>query len=48
MAVGVFGMAAICFGLSRDYWLSFACLLVLGAALVAAFAFSLLRSRPPA
>jgi MFS family permease len=32
IAVGVFGVAAICFGLSREYWLSFACLLVLGAA----------------
>jgi MFS family permease len=32
MAVGLFGLAAIAFGLSRDYWLSFAALLVLGAA----------------
>ncbi len=32
MAVGVFGIAVIVFGLSRDYWLSFAALLVLGAA----------------
>ncbi|WP_119303261.1 MFS transporter [Dongia deserti] len=32
MAVGLFGLAAIVFGLSRDYWLSFAALLVLGAA----------------
>jgi MFS family permease len=32
MAVGLFGVAAICFGLSRHYWLSFAVLLVLGAA----------------
>jgi MFS family permease len=32
MAVGLFGVAAIVFGLSRDYWLSFAALLVLGAA----------------
>lgn len=32
IAVGVFGLAAIAFGLSRDYWLSFAALLVLGAA----------------
>jgi MFS family permease len=32
MAVGLFGIAAIVFGLSRDYWLSFAALLVLGAA----------------
>ncbi len=32
IAVGVFGVAAIAFGLSRDYWLSFAALLVLGAA----------------
>jgi MFS family permease len=31
-AVGLFGVAAIAFGLSRDYWLSFATLLVLGAA----------------
>ena len=31
-AVGLFGVAAIVFGLSRDYWLSFAALLVLGAA----------------
>jgi MFS family permease len=30
--VGLFGMAAIVFGLSHDYWLSFAALLVLGAA----------------
>ena len=32
IAVGIFGAAAIAFGLSRDYWLSFAALLVLGAA----------------
>jgi MFS family permease len=32
MAVGLFGVAAICFGLSRHYGLSFATLLVLGAA----------------
>ncbi len=32
IAVGLFGVAAIVFGLSRDYWLSFAALLVLGAA----------------
>jgi MFS family permease len=32
MAVGLFGVAAIVFGLSRDYWLSFAALLMLGAA----------------
>jgi MFS family permease len=32
IAVGLFGVAAIAFGLSRDYWLSFAALLVLGAA----------------
>ncbi len=32
VAVGVFGIAAIAFGLSRDYWLSFGALLVLGAA----------------
>ena len=32
MMVGLFGMAAIVFGLSHDYWLSFAALLVLGAA----------------
>lgn len=32
IAVGVFGCAAIAFGLSRDYWLSFAALLLLGAA----------------
>jgi MFS family permease len=31
-AVGLFGLAALAFGLSRDYWLSFAALLVLGAA----------------
>lgn len=31
-AVGLFGIAAIVFGLSRDYWLSFSALLVLGAA----------------
>jgi len=31
LAVGLFGVAAIVFGLSRDYWLSFAALLVLGA-----------------
>ncbi|HET6622146.1 MAG TPA: MFS transporter [Dongiaceae bacterium] len=31
-AVGLFGLAAIAFGLSRDYWLSFGALLVLGAA----------------
>jgi len=31
MAVGLFGVAAIVFGLSRDYWLSFAALLFLGA-----------------
>ncbi len=32
MAIGLFGVAAIVFGLSRNYWLSFAALLVLGAA----------------
>jgi hypothetical protein len=32
IAVGVFGLAAIGFGLSQLYWLSFAVLLVLGAA----------------
>jgi MFS family permease len=32
MAVGLFGLAAIAFGFSRDYWFSFAALLVLGAA----------------
>jgi MFS family permease len=32
IVVGLFGVAAIVFGLSRDYWLSFAALLVLGAA----------------
>ena len=32
VAVGVFGLAAIAFGLSDVYWLSFATLLVLGAA----------------
>ena len=32
VAVGVFGLAAIAFGLSDLYWLSFAALLVLGAA----------------
>ena len=32
IVVGLFGIAAIVFGLSRDYWLSFAALLVLGAA----------------
>ncbi|MEZ5832994.1 MAG: MFS transporter [Dongiaceae bacterium] len=32
MAVGLFGVAAIVFGLSNVYWLSFAALLVLGAA----------------
>lgn len=32
IAVGVFGCAAIAFGLSREYWLSFAALLLLGAA----------------
>jgi len=32
VAVGVFGLAAIGFGLSQLYWLSFAVLLVLGAA----------------
>jgi MFS family permease len=32
IAVGLFGVAAVAFGLSRDYWLSFAALLVLGAA----------------
>jgi len=32
IAVGVFGLAAIAFGLSQLYWLSFAVLLVLGAA----------------
>jgi len=31
LAVGLFGVSAIVFGLSRDYWLSFAALLVLGA-----------------
>ncbi len=32
IAVGVFGLAAIAFGLSHSYWLSFATLLVLGGA----------------
>jgi MFS family permease len=32
MAVGIFGLAAISFGLSRNFWLSFAALTVLGAA----------------
>jgi MFS family permease len=32
MAVGLFGVAAVVFGLSRDFWLSFAAMLVLGAA----------------
>ena len=32
MAVGLFGIAAIVFGLSRDFWLSAAAMLVLGAA----------------
>jgi MFS family permease len=32
IVVGLFGIAAIVFGLSREYWLSFAALLVLGAA----------------
>jgi MFS family permease len=32
MAVGLFGVAAIVFGLSRDFWLSVAAMLVLGAA----------------
>ncbi len=32
IAVGVFGLAAIAFGLSRNYWLSFFVLLVLGGA----------------
>jgi MFS family permease len=32
VAVGIFGLAAIVFGLSSSYWLSFAALLVLGAA----------------
>lgn len=32
MAVGLFGVAALVFGLSRDFWLSFAAMLVLGAA----------------
>jgi MFS family permease len=31
-AVGIFGLAAISFGLSRSFWLSFAALAVLGAA----------------
>ena len=31
-AVGIFGLAAVSFGLSRNFWLSFAALLVLGAA----------------
>ncbi|MBM3598167.1 MAG: MFS transporter [Alphaproteobacteria bacterium] len=31
VSVGVFGIAAIVFGLSRDYWLSFGALLLLGA-----------------
>ena len=31
LAVGLFGVSAFVFGLSRDYWLSFAALLVLGA-----------------
>ena len=32
IAVGIFGLAAISFGLSRSFWLSFAALAVLGAA----------------
>jgi MFS family permease len=32
MAVGVFGVAAVVFGLSQSYWLSFLAVLVLGAA----------------
>jgi len=32
LAVGIFGVAAICFGLSRSYWLSFATIFVLGGA----------------
>jgi MFS family permease len=32
IAVGVFGLAALVFGLSTSYWLSFAAVLVLGAA----------------
>jgi MFS family permease len=32
MAVGLFGIAAIVFGLSREFWLSVAAMLVLGAA----------------
>jgi MFS family permease len=32
IAVGIFGLAAISFGLSRSFWLSFAVLMVLGAA----------------
>lgn len=32
MAVGLFGLAVIGFGLSREFWLSFAILVVLGAA----------------
>jgi len=31
-AVGIFGIAAICFGLSRHYWLSFAAIFILGGA----------------
>jgi MFS family permease len=32
IAVGIFGLAAVSFGLSRSFWLSFAVLMVLGAA----------------
>jgi MFS family permease len=32
IAIGVFGLAAVAFGLSRNYWLSFVALTVLGAA----------------
>src|SRR6266404_5084791 len=32
IAVGIFGLAAVSFGLSRNFWLSFAVLMVLGAA----------------
>jgi hypothetical protein len=32
ISVGVFGLAALAFGLSGDYWLSFAAIMVLGAA----------------
>ena len=32
IAVGIFGLAAVSFGLSRSFWISFAALAVLGAA----------------